>query len=71
MVQKSFQLTPSILNLNVFQWEQQLLVLQEHGVTMLHYDVMDYHFVPNLSFGASLLSDIKTSLSLLLSLIVI
>ena len=58
MIPPSSYLTPSILNLDVFTWKKQFDLLADHHITMLHYDVMDHHFVPNLSFGASVLQNI-------------
>lgn len=49
------QLLPSVLSMDYSQMNHQLNVLAESGITMLHFDVMDGHFVPNLTFGADLL----------------
>ena len=49
------QLLPSVLSMDYSQMNQQLDELEESGITMLHFDVMDGHFVPNLTFGADLL----------------
>lgn len=50
------QLLPSVLSMDYSQMNHQLNVLAESGITMLHFDVMDGHFVPNLTFGADLLN---------------
>lgn len=50
---------PSLLAANFVCLEKQLTTLQNKGITWLHYDVMDGYFVPNHSFGADILKQIK------------
>lgn len=50
---------PSLLAANFVCLEKQLTTLQDKGITWLHYDVMDGYFVPNHSFGADILKQIK------------
>ena len=52
----SVKIAPSILAANLANLAPQLSALHNAGITRLHIDVMDGHFVPNLSFGPSLLS---------------
>jgi ribulose-phosphate 3-epimerase len=40
-----------LLSANPLRLESELALLSEAGITGLHLDVMDGHFVPNLSFG--------------------
>lgn len=47
---------PSLLAANFAHLEQDVQGLIDAGITYLHYDVMDGHFVPNISFGAPILS---------------
>ncbi|MDC0344712.1 ribulose-phosphate 3-epimerase, partial [Alphaproteobacteria bacterium] len=49
-------LAPSLLSADFSCLMDQLNTLSEAGVTRLHVDVMDGHFVPNLSFGAPVLA---------------
>jgi ribulose-phosphate 3-epimerase len=51
---------PSILTGRFFELETKLKEFASCGVEMIHLDVMDGHFVPNLSFGPSWVKDIKT-----------
>lgn len=51
---------PSILTSRFFDLESKLKLFASKGVGMIHLDVMDAHFVPNLSFGPSMIKDIKT-----------
>ena len=51
-------ITPSILNCNFLKLEEEIKSLTNNGINHIHYDVMDNHFVPNLSFGPSILKQI-------------
>tara|TARA_Y200000002_G_scaffold383286_2_gene404855 strand:- start:613 stop:1272 length:660 start_codon:yes stop_codon:yes gene_type:complete len=50
----------SILSASLLNLKPTLDSLTAANVNRLHYDVMDGHFVPNLSFGPALLKQIKT-----------
>lgn len=50
---------PSLLAANFLNLEKQCETLLEHHLNWLHYDVMDGYFVPNHSFGAGILAQIK------------
>ncbi len=53
------KIAASILNCNFLKLEEEIRKVQENGVDAIHLDVMDGHFVSNLSFGTPILQAIK------------
>ena len=52
-------LAPSILAGNHAHLLQALEVAEEDGRKWIHLDIMDGHFVPNLSFGPQTVADLR------------
>ena len=52
-------LSPSILSADYVNLEQDLKATVASGVKWLHVDNMDGNFVPNISFGPSIIKSIK------------
>lgn len=53
------RIAPSILTANFAHLSKEIHALEEGKPAMLHLDVMDGHFVPNITFGPSLVEAIK------------
>lgn len=51
-------IAPSILAANFSNLSQEITSVTQCGVNWIHYDVMDGHFVPNISFGEPIISSI-------------
>src|SRR5690606_8860617 len=52
---------PSILAADLGQLNEEIASIEEFA-DLLHVDLMDHHFVPNLTFGAPVIRCIKTKL---------
>ena len=59
-------LAPSILSCDYMNMQRDFTDCKENGVKWLHVDIMDGHFVPNLSFGYSLVKAMRPITDLVL-----
>ena len=58
-MKKNILISPSVLAADFSKLGEEIHLVSEEGADLIHLDVMDGHFVPNLSFGADVIKGIR------------
>ena len=53
------QIAPSILSANFMRMGEEIAMIERSGADIIHVDVMDGHFVPNLTMGVPFVKDLN------------
>lgn len=67
LMKKQIKIAPSLLSANFANLQHDIAICENAGADMLHLDIMDNHFVPNLTFGPLVLQHIRKITSLPIS----
>jgi len=60
MAKRKLIAAPSILSADLTRLGEEVLDCKKSGAAYLHYDIMDGHFVPNITFGPDFIKSLST-----------
>jgi ribulose-phosphate 3-epimerase len=64
MTRRPIEIAPSILSANFTQLGEEVRAVERGGASVIHVDVMDAHFVPNISIGVPVVESLRKATKL-------